>query len=137
MTRHGDKMQILIKTPLHPTEDKLKVVRCLTNIITKHSDIREMETEDGEFLIVESKEKGFLGIIREKLRKERILDTARKILSRNKRADGLTFYLNKQAAYVGRVHFVSDPTNEDFLGPIIVTITTENPDELIQWITSA
>lgn len=45
------------------------------------------------------------------------------------------FFLNKQAAFAGRVHFVKDPEQEDFLGPIMVTITAENVKEIIDWLT--
>ena len=126
---------IIAKTPLHPTEDPAKVAKCFTNI-TEDSHVEEEKTTEGIFLLIKSSEKQTLMLIREKLRHQCILSSARKILLRNMTEDSVKFNLNKQAAYAGRVHFVKDQKNEDFLGPIAFTIRSDNIQELIDWLTS-
>jgi len=68
------------------------------------------------------------------LRRERIRDAARSIMFRGLEGNTITFYLNKQVAYAGHLSF-SELTGESPLGPIKVTITCDNPRELIDWLT--
>jgi len=67
------------------------------------------------------------------LRREHIRDAARSVLFKGIEGDNITFYLNKQVAYAGHLSF-SEPTGESPLGPIKVTITCDNPRELIDWL---
>ncbi|HML02737.1 MAG TPA: hypothetical protein VK487_05115, partial [Candidatus Bathyarchaeia archaeon] len=67
------------------------------------------------------------------LRRERIRDAARTVLLRGVEGESITFYLNKQVAYVEHISF-SEPTGESALGPIKVTITCDKPRELIDWL---
>ena len=134
MENGGHKIKIIIKTPVHPTEDRLKVAECLFNI-TQISEVEEESNQGESFLVVKSSDKKILSIIREKLRRQRILDSARKLLVRKIAGEYLKFMLNKQAAFTGRIHFVKDPENEDFLGPIYVTIISNGIEEIIEWLT--
>jgi predicted RNA binding protein with dsRBD fold (UPF0201 family) len=126
------KLQIIIKTPINPTEDKGKVARCLQNIL----DRPQIEEEEG-YLVVQSSYQNILATIRAKLREERIIDSARKIILRNFRRDSdyVEFYLNKQAAFANRINFVTNPDQEDYLGPITVSITGEDIQKIIDWLT--
>jgi len=126
------KLQIIIKTPINPTEDKDKVARCLQNIL----DRPQIEEEEG-YLVVQSSYQNILATIRAKLREERIIDSARKVILRNFRRDSdyVEFYLNKQAAFANRINFVTNPDQEDYLGPITVSITGENIQKIIDWLT--
>ncbi|MHA1266744.1 MAG: RNA-binding domain-containing protein [Candidatus Helarchaeota archaeon] len=130
-------MQIIIKTQLHPTEDRLKVGKCLFNI-TGRAEMEEEMTEEGNFFVIRTPEFQILEEIREKLRRQRILDSARKVFMQSIKEDSLTFYLNKQAAYTGRIHFVKDPGKEDVLGPIIIMINADSKklQEIVDWLTS-
>jgi predicted RNA binding protein with dsRBD fold (UPF0201 family) len=67
------------------------------------------------------------------LRREHIRDAARSVLFRGFEGNVITFYLNKQVAFAGHLSF-SEPTGESPLGPIKVTITCDNPRELIDWL---
>ena len=69
------------------------------------------------------------------LRREHIRNAARSVMFKGFEGNTITFYLNKQVAYAGHLSF-SDPTGESPLGPIKVTITCDNPRELIDWLTS-
>ena len=123
-----------MRTPIHPTEDPEKVQRCFQKIM-EGLEIEEEKTETGLELVMKSSEKSSLYLIQEKLRQQRILDSARKILLRSLSEDSVTFFLNKQAAFTGRIHFVKDPQNEDFLGPITVTISSDEIQGIVDWLT--
>jgi predicted RNA binding protein with dsRBD fold (UPF0201 family) len=51
------------------------------------------------------------------------------------RGKTISFCLNKQVAFAGHVSF-SEEVAESPLGPIRVTIESENPSQLIDWLAS-
>jgi predicted RNA binding protein with dsRBD fold (UPF0201 family) len=61
----------------------------------------------------------------ELLHRQEILDTARGAFFENRRGDGFSFRLKKQAAFEGVVNFVVEPGE---LGAITVHLTVEQPD---------
>lgn len=67
------------------------------------------------------------------LRREHIRNAARSVMFKGFEGNTITFYLNKQVAYAGHLSF-SEPTGESPLGPIKVTITCDNPRELVDWL---
>lgn len=74
-----------------------------------------------------------LSKLHDMLRRERILDSARKFLFRGKYANTLTFMLHKQALAAGRISFVSNES-ESPLGPVVVIIEHPNIEEVIDWL---
>ena len=45
----------------------------------------------------------------------------------------IRFWLNKQVAFAGHISFCEE-TAESPLGPLKVTIETDNPQQLIEWL---
>ncbi len=127
-----ENIQITIKTPIYPTEDEDKVRSCILNLIAD----RSVEVE-GEYLVARSAKMHDLYPIQNRLRQQRIRDSARKLLRRRVMPNSLEFYLNKQAAFTNRVHFVTNRDQEDPLGPITVEIQAaeEEINKVIDWIT--
>jgi predicted RNA binding protein with dsRBD fold (UPF0201 family) len=74
-----------------------------------------------------------LHTINQLLRKHYIIDAARAHLLSRIFENKLEFMLNKQAAFCGRVNFTD---GESPLGPIKVCIETENPKEIVQYLTT-
>ncbi len=104
------QVEVEITTDIHPTEDEDKVIEAIRNIFPD----AEIRIEDGK-LIATARD---LSRLRDLLRKQRILDTARSELIRNRRGNEITVYLNKQTATVSRINF----TDEDvILSPLKVT----------------
>ncbi len=130
----GDEnIQIIITTPIYPTEDKEKVEQCLLNILD------QPKIERGENnLVVRSSSLKILLPIRDKMRQQRIRDSVRKVLLNNLGPDSIHFDLHKQAAFVGRIHCVTDPDQEDYLGPISIILkdNEENLKQAINWLTA-
>jgi uncharacterized protein len=48
--------------------------------------------------------------------------------------DTVVFYLNKQAAYVGKVSFFEEGETVA-LGPIKVVVKTDDPKKFVEWLT--
>jgi len=105
------------------------VGQCLKNILD-----RPVIKEEDNYLVVRSEHQNILSTIRAKLGQQRIGDTARMIFLKNSGPSTFEFYLNKQAAFTGRVNFVTNLDQEDYLGPITVTVTAEEVQTIIDWL---
>lgn len=121
-----------MEVAINPTEDLDKVKRAVENILG-NLKFEIMPGRKGSLLI--AKTKGINGLARlyDLLRKERIRDSARAEFFKGLNKTSLTFYLNKQVAYVGHISF-SEPFAESLLGPIKIKIHCDNPQKLVEWL---
>jgi predicted RNA binding protein with dsRBD fold (UPF0201 family) len=122
-----------VQTPLNPTEDSEKVLRAIRNLFPSCTPAvvrtNERHTKfEGSMARLED-----LDNLRSLLRQEAIRDAARKLLFRSISGSSIVVRLNKQAAYAGKASFC-ERYDESPLGPITLTITTENPEQLIDWL---
>jgi len=127
-----NEIEILIEAEVNPTEDIEKVKAAIENVFgTVKYEVKELHK--GKLLI--AKTKGVSGLTKfyNLLRRERIRDAARTVLFEGTNEKSVTFYLNKQVAYVGHISFCK-PVAESPLGPIKVQIKCEKPKELIDWL---
>lgn len=118
--------KIRARSRVSPTEDLQKVIKSLSNIFEYD------ELELGEGYVEVSGEVSCLLPLKEYLKKGRIRDTARKVLLKGISNGKITFKLSKQAAYAGKVNIVDKELST--LGEIDVTISTDNTDEVIDWL---
>jgi predicted RNA binding protein with dsRBD fold (UPF0201 family) len=122
-----------VETPLNPTEDPEKVSRAVHNLfpdaslITVRTDTRHAKLE-ATMNRLEDLQK-----LRSLLRQEVIRDAARKVFYQGLSGSSIVVHLNKQAAFAGKVSFC-DRYDESPLGPITLTITTENAEQLLDWL---
>lgn len=125
-------MKVRVRVEVKPTEDKEKVARAVMNLL----DVSLVEERVGEnlFLVGEGDER-VLTKLRRLLFEQRILDAARASILKGLTSNGFTFYLNKQAAYVGKVSFCTYQFEESPLGPIIVEVSCEDPETAVLWLT--
>lgn len=125
------RAKVIIRAKLNPTEDESKVLRAIVNLTGFENYKKEHE---GNFdYIIQEGDESLLVRLRELLRKERILDAARRIIMQGVEGQTIIFHLNKQVAYMGRISFCR-PEGESPLGPITFQIWTENVKELIDWL---
>ncbi len=127
-------IKVIVRTVVNPTEVEERVIKSIKNFF----DINEINIEViGNQKMITGTGYGHRSL--EKfyytLRKERILDAARQYLQRGKKDNKIIFFLNKQVAYVGRISFSSFEFGESPLGAIVVEIETNNPSQLIKWLT--
>ncbi len=90
------------------------------------------KTEDNH-LIVED-DLSILSKINHMIIKNELEELAAGILKRNMNESSIRFFINKQAAYNNTFHMIDE--NMSSLGDIEVLIESENPEEVIWWITS-
>ncbi len=93
-------MKIEISAPVHPTESASKVEKALKNLFPSV----EFNLSEGRLTGISEDSKS-LNHFKCLLEEQHIRDTANTILRRSLFADSLTFFLNKQTAFVGKVNF--------------------------------
>lgn len=125
-----DEVKVNIEVEVNATEDREKVERAVENIFGS-VDFKVKHQNRRNFLIVKAKGINVLRKLYNLLRRERIRDAARRVLFDGLSGKSITFYLNKQVAYVGHFSFAK-PVGESPLGPIKVQISYDNPIEVIE-----
>ena len=127
-----DKVSIQIEAEVNPTESEEKVQKAIRNLFGEIST-ETKPAQKGSTTTAQSNSQESLITLRNMLHRDHIRDAARKALHHGLKNGTITVYLNKQVALVGHVSF-SEPEAESPLGPIKVTIQTEDPLRLIDWL---
>jgi predicted RNA binding protein with dsRBD fold (UPF0201 family) len=128
-----DKISVQVEVEINPTENEEKVKRAVENMFGNlEFEVKPMPN-GGHLLMGRGKSIDALTKLQNLLRRERIQDAARKAIYEGLDSKSITFYLNKQVAYVDHVSFCK-PTGESPLGPIRVEVQCDNPRELIDWL---
>jgi len=127
-----DEVTVHVEAEINPTENEEKVKTALTNFLGNASITIEPSGKTS-VLTAEAKGQDSLLKLRNVLRTDRIRDAARKAFFRSLRGNTISFCLNKQVAFAGHISF-SEETAESPLGPIRVTIKSDNPRQLIEWL---
>jgi len=126
-------VSVRVEAEVYPTEDPDKVFKAVKSIFPRlELQLRWLDNS----AVVEGSGEGLevLEDLKRMLRERRIRSAARSILKSSISGDLLVFYLNKQAAYVGKVSF-TEPFLESPLPPIKVEIKSDKPEEVISWLT--
>ncbi len=126
-------IKLTLEVEVNPTEDPEKVEHAIQNLFScsfKESIPRHLNS----LLIMKGEGKEALNLFYDRLRQERILSAARRVMIDGLKGNSIIFYLNKQASYMNRISF-SSQTGEAPLGTIRVEINCNNTKELIDWLT--
>ena len=122
-----------VETPLNPTEDPEKVSKAVTNLFP-HASLATVRIDDRHSKM-ETTMTGLdaLENLKTILRKEAIRGAARRLLLSGVTGSLVVVHLNKQAAFAGRASFC-ERYDESPLGPITLTIRSENPEQIVDWL---
>jgi len=126
-------VSIRVEAEVYPTESSEKVVEAVKKIFPGiELQVRWLD----DSAIVEGWGEGLelLENLKRLLRERRIRAAARSILKSSIEGDEVIFYLNKQAAYAGKVSF-TEPFVESPLPPIKVTLKSGEIGRVIDWLT--
>jgi len=127
------EVQARIETPLNPTEDPEKVLRAVRNLFPSCSPTVVRSDERHAKLEASMTRLEDLDNLKTLIRQEVIRDAARKMLLKSISGSSIVVHLNKQAAFAGKASFC-ERYDESPLGPVTLTITAENPEQLIGWL---
>ncbi len=121
------------ETAVKPTEDEEKVRRVLRNLFPA-SEIQRLQTHDGDVkLQLTGEDVDCLSTLRNLIKQERIRSAARSMLVKSTTGNHLRFFLNKQAAFAGRVSFC-ETADESPNGPVIVQIEAPDTEMIIDFL---
>ncbi len=126
-------LTVKVQVEVRPTESEAKVKEAVRNLL----DVEWVGEEKIGFIkVLEGEGRGALSLLKlhDALRRQRILDAARKYFMKGLGSDYVKFYLNKQAAYVGVANFCTYEHGESPLGAIVVTVYTDDVRKLIDWL---
>lgn len=122
------EMEITIRAPVNPTEDKNSVLDALSYFwMTKNFE----QIGDGNRTIISltTTNRKSLGSLRQTIHDYRIIDTVKKLLRNNWTGTMTMFVLDKQAAYAGKLKVIDDTEYTPPLGGIEVIIKFETNHE--------
>lgn len=124
-------IELEVETPVYPTESLEKVEKALRAVVDTEYTLSEKDEQS----ILHGKAQGLksLSKIYKRLRDQLIVESARKIIRRSIIGDTVVFYLHKQAAFMGKIHFCL-PEAESPMGSIKVSIRSSNIGELVDWL---
>jgi len=128
-----NEIEVHAEVMINPTEDSERVRKAVENILW-NAEFEVKPLKRGSLLTAKAKGTDSLTKLYNLLRRERIRDAARTVLFSGLGQKSITFYLNKQVAYVEHLSF-SEPEAESPLGPIKVQIYCDDPRRLIEWLT--
>jgi predicted RNA binding protein with dsRBD fold (UPF0201 family) len=130
-------MDIMVRCSVNPTEDTQKVERALENIIGPQKFTHEEHGVIAELVFNDSKQDS-LGLVRQSVHEERIIDAARKRLLSNWNGTSTQIHFDKQAAFVGKLRVIDDSTRPPPLGTIEIVLVFEKEtqfEEFLHWFT--
>lgn len=116
----------------HPTESFRKIATALNAIV--EGEVLEEKVGEETYLFIEKTSYSALAKLYDLVRKQRILDVARKTLRNGIVGEATIFYVNKQVAFAGKINFCNE-IGESPLGPIRVELEHKSIDHLIDWLT--
>jgi predicted RNA binding protein with dsRBD fold (UPF0201 family) len=126
------EVTVFVETEVYPTESEDNVKAAVNNVLG-NADITIKPSIKGSTLSAVAKGQDSLLKLRNLMRNDRIRDAARRLLFKSIRGNIISFCLNKQVTLAGHVSF-SEEIAESPLGPIRVSIETDHPQQLIEWL---
>ncbi len=115
---------------VYPSEDSVKVIKAVKNILNNCNP-----TVTNSKIQAVSRNSESLHKVYVHARSRAILGVLRRVLGENTIANSTWFYLNKQAAYAGIVS-ICEEESQSPLGPIKITITSNQLQLIIDWLVS-
>jgi len=129
-----DDVVVHVEAAINPTENEEKVRRAVENTFgTLETQVKPVGS--GQFLIGEATSRQALVKFRNLLQREHIRAAARTVLIRGIERTSVIFCLNKQVAFADHISFSTEP-NESPLGPLLVEIKTQDPRQIVEYLTA-
>ena len=124
------KLEFQISSSINPSEDPSKILDAINSIIGGFGI--EYRKYGSNLLIGKSNHHEVLNYIYEQVRNRSVVSVLRRMLLTHLEEDFSWFYINKQAATKGIIVLVDDE-EESPLGPIKISIKSENILKIIDW----
>ena len=129
-----EEVSVSIEVEVNPTESEQKVKEAVEKIFGTMG-MQTKTLHKGSLLHAEATGQEALVKFHNILQREHIRAAARTVFLQGLERTSVNFCLNKQVAYAGHVSF-SQEVAESPLGPIRVKIKSENPRQVVDWLTA-
>lgn len=129
-----EKITLHIEAEINPTETEPKVREAIEKMFGPMNTQVKPQAKERSLIQADTSDQDALTRFHNLLQREHIRAAARTVLLKGMDRKTLRFCLNKQVAYAGHVSF-SQEQSESPLGPIRVEIRSENPKEIIEYLT--
>lgn len=113
---------------VNPSEDSQKIIKAISTIFP----FSKIDFQNFSVSALSRDLRSFENIY-ETIHSKRSQKTYRKYFEKNLENNSTWFYLNKQAAFAGKIA-ICEQAEESPLGPIKVIISSPNIDRIIEWI---
>lgn len=113
-------VELVARASIFPTEDLERVSKAFLNLFPE----AEVTALDGQVEVRTAD----LSRFKQLIRNHKILDSTRAVMLRGIDGQTISFQLNKQAAFVGKISFAEGKVP---MGPIAVEISVADPEALI------
>lgn len=128
-----EKITIHIEAEINPTETEPKVREAIEKMFgPMNTQIKPQRK--GSLIQADTSNQDALTRFHNLLQREHIRAAARTVFLKGMDRKTLSFCLNKQVAYAGHISF-SQEQSESPLGPIRIEIRSENPKEIVEYLT--
>jgi len=127
------KVNVSIKVPFYPTENKDKVIECVQNLIGETPDFQEESMEDYKLLVTNDINVRLIENFFNFIRNAEILDSVRRCSSIDYSESSLIFSFHKQALYIGKIAVITSDTSSP-LGNVELWIKGRDPEKILDWI---
>lgn len=127
---------VAAEAKVNPTEDEKKVEQALNNIFPSAPVERMLKPDEVTVLKVHGEGLEFMRMLRSLIKQEQIRSAARSILLSSAWGSPFRFWINKQAAFAGRVSFCA-PEGESPLGPITIQVDATDTESVVDYLASS
>jgi len=132
MAQPEPRAKIVLQATISPSEDPEKVLQAMENVVGEGEHHVAMESRAARLV---TEDTGALVRIRDRLRDRRVRSAARRQMLLKSSRRSATLMLNRQAAAAGVVALCGSP-EESPLGPIYLTLESENIEAVMDWLTA-
>ncbi|HUI00470.1 MAG TPA: RNA-binding domain-containing protein [Nitrososphaerales archaeon] len=127
-----DSVKVVLRATVSPSEDPGKVLAAMRQVL---GNCDYQVAEGAGWITLSSVSSRCLQNLHDQLRDRHVRDSARRLMQASMEGNVLSIRINRQAAAAG-VSALCSSAVESPLGPLNLSVETDSPDQLVDWLTA-